>query len=165
MIREKIIKPASSFSNVINNQLYFYLPKESERRKLNKFVTRTPLLCTTSKIVMKRNEISNNNITFGRRGAMLFTESVIDFYNKTISEKEECEEEDTLQEQPNQLLYMKRYLNTSYNLKELTEIQDICKIRIDVINKYNKQLEKEIILKRKDNNKKPKKRITPELVH
>lgn len=150
--RREINTPSTSFKLKGCNRTYFYLSDYNERKKLNQYIKRCgDILNTTAKqVVNKRDLVKSVNLSeiqFGTRGAIMFSEEIINYYNADvrshIEQKESSVEEETHgvihppppppDDNRNPLKNIERYVAGSFDIEELYEIENWCRKRIERI--------------------------------
>lgn len=151
--RLQIEKPSISFRvKECKDNAYYYLSNYNERKKLNQYIMRCDDILKKSKIVVKKKDMIQSShlseITFGTKGAILFSEQIIDYYNadvrepdmKTTSEEnDECndflinEQTQLSQCQSLPIDHIKKYITRSFDVEELVQIENFCIERINKI--------------------------------
>jgi len=144
--RQEINKPSRSFKlKNCNRKVYYYLSDYNERKKLNQYIKRCgEILNITDKQVVKKRDLVQSSdlseIQFGKRGAMMFSEEIINYYNADVrshKEQESSAEAETHEvihpsdDNRNPLKDIERYIARSFDVEELYRIEDWCRKRIE----------------------------------
>ena len=144
--RREINKPSTSFKLKGCNRTYYYLSDYNERKKLNQYIKRCgEILNNTDKQVVKKRDLVQSahlsEIQFGKRGAIMFSEEIINYYNADVrshtDQESSVEEEETHDvihppdKNRNPLKDIERYIAGSFDVEELYRIEDWCRKRIE----------------------------------
>ncbi len=188
--RREINKPSTSFKLKGCNRTYYYLSDYNERKKLNQYIKRCgEILNNTDKQVVKKRDLvqstHSSEIQFGKRGAIMFSEEIINYFNADVrshkDQKSSVEEEthDVIHppdENRNPLKDIERYIAGSFDIEDLYEIENWCRKRIERIRQLADCTDEKMIIypssiqhQQQQPNKnatlvKQKKRIQPTLV-
>ena len=160
--KHKISKPTISYKYPNDNDdkmnenrqmtSFFYLSNFNERKKLNQYFNRykntDAVLNDSWKRVLKRKDMLEFNssfdltdINFGKRGAIFFSEEVIDYYNAGVDvcTKNGSDYEGEYEDHGYQPIEMdpvdslKRFISSSFDVDVLTEMKIKCEQRIKYI--------------------------------
>lgn len=149
LCRLEIKKPSISFQLKECNKKtsYYYISQYNERKKIDQYIKRMgDVLSDKSKIVVKREYLVESSyiseINFGSRGAILFSEQIINFYNEGV-QKREIEQERNIRDsndgddlpiedrpQCDEIDNFKKYISRSFDVEQLVEITNCCSDRI-----------------------------------
>ena len=107
--RREINIPITSFKIKGCNRTYYYLSDYNERKKLNQYIKRCGdiLNTTDKKVVNKRDLVKSahlSEIQFGTRGAIMFSEEIINYYNADVRSHKE-QEESSVEEETNGVIH------------------------------------------------------------
>lgn len=154
--RVKIEKPKIAFrlKGCKKRTSYYYISNYNERKKLTQFIIRLDDIVTDqSKVTVTKNDIveSKNleDITFGKRGAILFSDEILNYYNEAVEEREiernvaesndgdESNDDDDLHindlPQYDEIDHIKKYISRTFNVEQIVEITNCCSDRINRI--------------------------------
>lgn len=162
--RLEIKKPSISFQLKECNKKssYYYISDNNERKKLVQYIKRMgDVLSDQSKIVVKREDLVESSyisdINFGSKGAILFSEQIINFYNEGVQERKieherEIEHESNIGDsndgddlpiedrpQCNEIDHFKKYISRSFDVEQLVEITNCCSDRIKRIKQLTEE--------------------------
>ena len=147
----KIKKPSRSFKLKGCNTSYYYLSDDNERKKLNQYIKRCgEIINITDKRVVKKKDLVESShlskIKFGKRGAMIFSEQIINYYNADVKIHTQQETTSSLEkakddvitinpsnDKRNTIHHIKRYIARSFDIEEIFQINNWCKERIERI--------------------------------
>lgn len=156
--RLEIKKPSISFQLKECNKKssYYYISQYNERKKLDQYIKRMgEVLSDQSKIVVKREDLVKSSyiseINFGSKGAILFSEQIINFYNEGV-QKREIEQERNIRDsndgdelpiedrpQCDEMDHFKKYISRSFDVEQLVEITNCCSDRIKRIKQLTEE--------------------------
>ena len=154
----EIKKPSISFQLKECNKKssYYYISENNERKKLVQYIKRMgDALSDESKIVVKREDLVESSyiseIKFGSKGAILFSEQIINFYNEGV-QKREIEQERNIRDsndgdelpiedcpQCDEIDHFKKYISRSFDVEQLVEITNCCSDRIKRIKQLTEE--------------------------
>lgn len=156
--RLEIKKPSISFQLKKCNKKtsYYYISQYNERKKLDQYIKRMgEVLSDQSKIVVKREDLVKSSylseINFGSKGAILFSEQIINFYNEGV-QKREIDQERNIRDsndgdelpiddrpQCDEIDHFQKYISRSFDVEQLVEITNCCSDRIKRIKQLTEE--------------------------